>query len=161
MEWDDGLCGLRFSHQCQKSWHLIERLGRSCVLCAGDVCSVNPWDLNQLSDAIRYALTMSGEERMDHHAFAFQLVKKHTAQYWAESFLQALYSSAPSLHPSVVPPKLDVNEVVTAFKQARYQSVWDWDFIGAGMVWCCSSSFFVPRVLVFFHRFVCSIVCLV
>jgi len=101
---------------------LSEFAGAAQSLGAGAI-SVNPWDLNQLSDAIRYALTMSGEERMDHHAFAFQLVKKHTAQYWAESFLQALYSSAPSLHPSVVPPKLDVNEVVTAFKQARHRVI--------------------------------------
>lgn len=46
------------------------------------VHSVNPWDVNQMADAIRYALTMSPEERQEHHSFAVRHVKKHTAQFW-------------------------------------------------------------------------------
>ena len=59
----------------------------------GGALSVNPWDLEQTSDAILRALTMSEEERKERHDFCFEYVQTHTAQRWAETFLNNLKDS--------------------------------------------------------------------
>ena len=83
------------------------------------------------------ALTMSPEERQEHHQFATGHVRKHTAQFWfvpgslwkracsqammferAETFLADLFASTAST-VLAVPAPLPVHDVVHDFKRAK------------------------------------------
>lgn len=68
---------------------LSEFAGAAQSLGAGSI-RVNPWHLHDTANAIYEALTMASEERQALHDYAFKYVSEHTAQKWAETFLQCL-----------------------------------------------------------------------
>lgn len=51
---------------------------------------VNPWNIEELASALHEALTLPERERRLKHQRLFQYVKKHTAAYWAQSFVKEL-----------------------------------------------------------------------
>jgi trehalose 6-phosphate synthase/phosphatase len=58
---------------------------------------VNPWNITEVADSIRQALTMSPEEREKRHRHNFVHVTTHTAQEWAETFVRYTYNSVLSI----------------------------------------------------------------
>ena len=64
----------------------------------GGALRINPWNLEQSSETIFKALTMGEEERKNRHQFCFEYVMTHTAQRWAETFIENLkHSLKPDL----------------------------------------------------------------
>jgi len=48
---------------------------------------VNPWNITEVADSIRHALTMPSDEREKRHRHNYAHVTTHTAQDWAETFV--------------------------------------------------------------------------
>ena len=51
---------------------------------------VNPYSIEETSDAIRAALEMTLEERCERHGALLAGIKKHDAAAWSQSFLEYL-----------------------------------------------------------------------
>ena len=51
---------------------------------------VNPWDSQQVADAIHEAVTMDTATRIGNHRKLFKYVKKYTAAFWGSSFIKEL-----------------------------------------------------------------------
>jgi trehalose 6-phosphate synthase/phosphatase len=49
---------------------------------------VNPWNIEEMSIAIRDALNMPEMERKERHNHNFSHVTHHTAQAWADTFVR-------------------------------------------------------------------------
>ncbi|CAN6644040.1 alpha,alpha-trehalose-phosphate synthase [UDP-forming] [Trichomonascus vanleenenianus] len=52
---------------------------------------VNPWNTEDLSNAINDALTMPKEKREANHHKLFQYISKYTSAFWGENFVTELY----------------------------------------------------------------------
>lgn len=51
---------------------------------------VNPWDSQQVADAIHEAVTMDTATRIENHRKLFKYVNKYTAAFWGSSFMKDL-----------------------------------------------------------------------
>ncbi|EGN98939.1 glycosyltransferase family 20 protein [Serpula lacrymans var. lacrymans S7.3] len=51
---------------------------------------VNPWDSQQVADAIHEAVTMDGETRAENHRKLFKYVNKYSAAFWGSSFIKEM-----------------------------------------------------------------------
>ncbi|EJF64555.1 alpha,alpha-trehalose-phosphate synthase TPS1 subunit [Dichomitus squalens LYAD-421 SS1] len=51
---------------------------------------VNPWDSQQVADAICEAVTMDAETRAENHRKLFKYVNKYSAAYWGTSFVREM-----------------------------------------------------------------------
>ncbi|QRV75072.1 glycosyltransferase family 20 protein [Ceratobasidium sp. AG-Ba] len=63
---------------------------------------VNPWDSQQVADAIHEAVTMPPEVRAENHKKLFKYVNKYSAAYWGTSFvgeMSRLNTSQPQATP--------------------------------------------------------------
>lgn len=49
---------------------------------------MNPWNLKEVSNAIKEALNMPPEEKERKHRINFQYVKTHSTQQWADDFMK-------------------------------------------------------------------------
>jgi trehalose 6-phosphate synthase/phosphatase len=81
----------------------------------GGALRVNPWNIDESSEVIHSALTMSEEERRTRHQFCFEYICSHTAQRWAETFLENLrhaVSETEAIRASI-PPRLPVEEIIS------------------------------------------------
>lgn len=52
---------------------------------------VNPWNIEQLSDAIKESLTLPEEKKKLNFEKLFGYISKHTSGFWGESFVKELY----------------------------------------------------------------------
>jgi len=51
---------------------------------------VNPWDSQQVADAIHEAVTMDTETRAENHRKLFKYVNKYSAAFWGSSFIREM-----------------------------------------------------------------------
>jgi|SRR6266702_2445871 len=51
---------------------------------------VNPWDSQQVADAIHEAVTMPAEARAENHRKLFKYVTKYSAAFWGTSFVKEM-----------------------------------------------------------------------
>jgi trehalose 6-phosphate synthase len=51
---------------------------------------VNPWDSQQVADAIHEAVTMDTATRVENHRKLFKYVNKYTAAFWGGSFIKEM-----------------------------------------------------------------------
>jgi trehalose 6-phosphate synthase len=51
---------------------------------------VNPWDSQQVADAIHEAVTMDSDTRAENHRKLFKYVNKYSAAYWGSSFIKEM-----------------------------------------------------------------------
>ncbi|KAF7316905.1 Glycosyltransferase family 20 protein [Mycena chlorophos] len=51
---------------------------------------VNPWDSQQVADAIHEAVTMDAETRAENHRKLFKYVNKYSAAFWGSSFVREM-----------------------------------------------------------------------
>jgi trehalose 6-phosphate synthase len=55
-----------------------------------DALIVNPYNIDDVANAMQIALKMKLPERQDRHAALLRSIKKNDAQYWRKSFLKVL-----------------------------------------------------------------------
>lgn len=86
----------------------------------GGALRVNPWNIEETSCTIHRALTMGEEERKSRHQFCLNYVKNHTAQRWAETFIENLKNAVSETEAirASVPPRLNVDDVLAAWTGA-------------------------------------------
>ncbi|KAI8066372.1 glycosyltransferase family 20-domain-containing protein [Gongronella butleri] len=89
----DGMSTVSLEYiMCQQENHgpliLSELTGTASSL--SSALMVNPWDYRGVARAIHDALVMPPEEKASRHAQLLSHVKKHTASFWAHSFVKAL-----------------------------------------------------------------------
>ncbi|EFN51489.1 hypothetical protein CHLNCDRAFT_37352 [Chlorella variabilis] len=99
---------------------LSEFAGAAQSLGAGAIL-VNPWNINDLSQAIEYALMMSDTERRERHRQNYMHVTIHTAQTWADTFISELNDThvEAELRTRNIPPALDMEATVGCYKRSR------------------------------------------
>ena len=51
---------------------------------------VNPWDSQQVADAIHEAVTMPADVRAENHAKLYKYVCKYSAAFWGSSFIKEM-----------------------------------------------------------------------
>jgi trehalose 6-phosphate synthase len=51
---------------------------------------VNPWDSQQVADAVHEAVTMDTATRVENHRKLFKYVNKYTAAFWGSSFIKEM-----------------------------------------------------------------------
>jgi len=51
---------------------------------------VNPWDSQQVADAIFEAVTMDAATRAENHKKLFKYVNKYSASFWGTSFIKEM-----------------------------------------------------------------------
>lgn len=51
---------------------------------------VNPWDSQQVADAIHEAVTMDAVTRSENHKKLFKYVNKYSAAFWGSSFIREM-----------------------------------------------------------------------
>ncbi|KAJ9183043.1 hypothetical protein P3X46_006961 [Hevea brasiliensis] len=99
---------------------LSEFAGAAQSLGAGAIL-VNPWNITEVADSIRQALTMSCEEREKRHRHNFAHVTTHTAQEWAETFVSELNDTVieAQLRTRQVPPILPEDDAIKRYLQSN------------------------------------------
>lgn len=99
---------------------LSEFAGAAQSLGAGAIL-VNPWNINDLSQAIEYALMMSDSERRERHRQNYMHVTIHTAQTWADTFISELNDThvEAELRTKNIPPALDLDSAVGCYSRSR------------------------------------------
>lgn len=99
---------------------LSEFAGAAQSLGAGALL-VNPWNINDLAQAIEYALTMSDKERRERHRQNYMHVTIHTAQTWADTFLSELNDThvEAEIRTKNIPPALDFESAVQQYTASR------------------------------------------
>ncbi|KAF2286172.1 hypothetical protein GH714_011266 [Hevea brasiliensis] len=80
-----------------------------------------PWNITEVADSIRQALTMSCEEREKRHRHNFAHVTTHTAQEWAETFVSELNDTVieAQLRTRQVPPILPEDDAIKRYLQSN------------------------------------------
>ena len=93
----DGMNLVAFEYVASQNQHhglllLSEFAGAERSLAHG-VVSFNPWNPDEIADALNEALKMSKEEKEAKHKWAFNHVTKHTADNWANILISELVDS--------------------------------------------------------------------
>ncbi|XP_050216876.1 alpha,alpha-trehalose-phosphate synthase [UDP-forming] 1-like [Mercurialis annua] len=99
---------------------LSEFAGAAQSLGAGAIL-VNPWNITEVADSIRLALTMPREEREKRHWHNFEHVTNHTAQNWAETFVSELNDTVieAQLRTRQVPPPFPEQDAIKRYLQSK------------------------------------------
>ncbi|KAI5970653.1 TPS1 [Candida margitis] len=77
--------------QEQRKGSLILSEFAGAAQCLSGAIVVNPWNTEDLSDAIKESLTLPNEKRAVNFKKMFEYISKYTSGYWGESFVKALY----------------------------------------------------------------------
>uniref|UniRef100_A0A7S1AET0 Alpha,alpha-trehalose-phosphate synthase (UDP-forming) n=1 Tax=Noctiluca scintillans TaxID=2966 RepID=A0A7S1AET0_NOCSC len=98
---------------------LSEFAGAAQSLGAGSI-RINPWDLQDTASSIYDALTMNEEDRQTLHDYAYKYITEHTAQKWAETFLQCLQEACSDLMEVTAddPPLLPYEDLLQDWSDA-------------------------------------------
>ena len=56
---------------------------------------VNPWDSQQVADAIHEAVTIDPATRAENHRKLFKYVNKYSAAFWGSSFIREMTKISP------------------------------------------------------------------
>jgi trehalose 6-phosphate synthase/phosphatase len=82
--------------------------------------SVNPWDYRQCADAIKQALEMGEEEKMQRWEKLMGCISDHTGSYWVGHFLshlEGVYEEQQKRHQTSV-PRLSIPTVLSQYQKA-------------------------------------------
>ncbi|XP_010438594.1 PREDICTED: probable alpha,alpha-trehalose-phosphate synthase [UDP-forming] 4 [Camelina sativa] len=109
---------------CQKAEKgvliLSEFAGAGQSLGAGALL-VNPWNIKEVSTAIKEALNMSPEEKERKHKINFQYVRTHSTQQWADDFMNKLIeiTTNAELQAANVPHELPEHDVIQQYSKSN------------------------------------------
>lgn len=101
---------------------LSEFTGAAQSLGSG-VIRVNPWNVEQQASALKFALEMADRERWRQIHRIAPYINRHTAQAWADSFLERLKNTATSHTVPVVPHLLDEQLMLEAFANSKHRLI--------------------------------------
>ncbi|CCG23389.1 Tps1 trehalose-6-phosphate synthase [Candida orthopsilosis Co 90-125] len=77
--------------QEQRKGALILSEFAGAAQCLSGAIVVNPWNTEDLSDAIKESLTLPSEKKAFNFQKMFEYISKYTSGYWGESFVKELY----------------------------------------------------------------------
>lgn len=99
---------------------LSEFAGAAQSLGAGAIL-VNPWNITEVANSIRDALTMPSDEREKRHRHNYAHVTNHTAQDWAETFVCELNETVAEaqLRTRQVPPGLPSQTAIHQYLRSK------------------------------------------
>lgn len=80
---------------------------------------MNPWNTEDMAEAIHEAVTMSPAQRESNHHKLYRYVTKYTAAYWGESFVNELKRVSKEYDLRNTLPKLKPDVVQAAFSSAQ------------------------------------------
>ncbi|KAJ3217078.1 Trehalose-6-P synthase/phosphatase complex synthase subunit [Dinochytrium kinnereticum] len=90
---------------------------------------VNPWNTEELAQALYDAVTMPETIRRGNHQKVYKYVTKHTAAHWGLTFVKELQRVTQEHDPSRL-PKFPVDEIVTRFKESSKKKILFLDYDG-------------------------------
>lgn len=91
---------------------------------------VNPWNTEELANAIHEAVTMPDDIRKVNHQKLYRYVTKYTAAYWGVSFVNELRRVSEEFGQRMSIPPLDSNAVITKAKEAQKKKLILLDYDG-------------------------------
>ncbi|ESQ35106.1 hypothetical protein EUTSA_v10009417mg [Eutrema salsugineum] len=99
---------------------LSEFAGAGQSLGAGALL-VNPWNVTEVSSAIKEALNMPAEEREKRHRVNFQYVKTHSAKKWGDDFMSELNEICAESEIQIrkTPQELPQQDVIQRYLQSN------------------------------------------
>ncbi|CAA7056687.1 unnamed protein product [Microthlaspi erraticum] len=99
---------------------LSEFAGAGQSLGAGALL-VNPWDVTEVSSAIKEALNMSVEERETRHRVNFQYVKTYSAKKWGDDFMRELNETVTESEMQIgkTPHQLPQQDVIQRYSKSN------------------------------------------
>ncbi|CAF1926277.1 unnamed protein product [Brassica napus] len=99
---------------------LSEFAGAAQSLGAGAIL-VNPWDVTEVSSAIKEALNMPAEERDERHRLNFQYVKTHSAKKWGDDFISELHDTFTESDMKIkkIPVGLPQQDVIQRYSKSN------------------------------------------
>ncbi|CAJ0644305.1 9964_t:CDS:10 [Entrophospora sp. SA101] len=80
---------------------------------------VNPWDYTGVAKAINDALYLSPKEKKEKHMQLYKHVTTHTAQFWADSFVEELKESIKNQEQSSIVPFLNTKSLLNKYKLSK------------------------------------------
>jgi len=80
---------------------------------------VNPWNIEEVADAMNSALTMKEEEKADIHSHQFNFISRHNASNWGESFIRDLFNTSRMAERQDRTPKLTLSSVDHSYQKAK------------------------------------------
>ncbi|OZJ01877.1 hypothetical protein BZG36_05018 [Bifiguratus adelaidae] len=91
---------------------------------------VNPWNTEELANAIHEAVTMPDDLRKANHQKLFRYVTKYTAAYWGMSFVNELRRVSEEFGQRMSVPRLLTSQVIDAAKASTKKKVILLDYDG-------------------------------
>ena len=103
---------------CQKDKHgvlVLSEFAGAAQSLDGSII-VNPWNTEELANAIYEAVTMPDDQRKSNHQKLSRYVDKHTAAYWGLSFVNELkrVSKVSDMHSTL-------SKLKSSLVKAKYQ----------------------------------------
>ncbi|KAI9007358.1 glycosyltransferase family 20-domain-containing protein [Gaertneriomyces semiglobifer] len=90
---------------------------------------VNPWNIEELAQAIHDAVTMPDDLRKTNHQKLYRYVTKYTAAFWGQTFVKELQRvTEQSISRKL--PKLPFNMVLDKFRQSKKKKIIFLDYDG-------------------------------
>ncbi|RIB12039.1 glycosyltransferase family 20 protein [Gigaspora rosea] len=91
---------------------------------------VNPWNTEELANAIHEAVTMPDPLRKSNHQKLYRYVTKYTAANWGTSFVSELLRVSKEFNSHMIIPRLKINQVVEAAKASTKKRIILLDYDG-------------------------------
>ncbi|KAG2226359.1 hypothetical protein INT45_000527 [Circinella minor] len=91
---------------------------------------VNPWNTEELANAIYEAVTMPDDVRKTNHQKLYRYVTKYTAAYWGLSFVNELRRISEEFGQRMSIPELNFKNVVTRFEESKAKKLILLDYDG-------------------------------
>ncbi|CAO3615110.1 unnamed protein product [Cunninghamella echinulata] len=80
---------------------------------------VNPWNTEEMANAIYEAVTMSDEARKSNHQKLYRYVTKYTAAYWGASYVNELRRVSEEFGQQMAMPQLNADQVIQKYKGSK------------------------------------------
>lgn len=80
---------------------------------------VNPWNTEEMANAIYEAVTMSDEARKSNHQKLYRYVTKYTAAYWGASYVNELRRVSEEFGQQMAMPQLNAEQVIQKYKDSK------------------------------------------
>jgi trehalose-phosphatase len=100
---------------------ILSEFAGACQSLCGAI-RINPWNVDQIVQALHQAVTMSPEERITKHEYNIRYVSTHTALTWANTLLNSLLHSDFD-HDVIgsIPERLDFQTLKDQYKAAKHR----------------------------------------
>lgn len=81
--------------------------------------TVNPYDVDQMADRLKQALTVPEEEKIDRMQGIYERVMEYDAEYWAKSFVTELEKISSEQTEHVITSDSSITDTYDKFKSAQ------------------------------------------